>query len=74
MTGGERREGAARARRWAEEAWPELTDLAAAPEVGLIPVGATEQHGPHLPTGTDTMIAAALCDAASERTMKMVTT
>jgi creatinine amidohydrolase len=31
--------------------------------VGLVPVGATEQHGPHLPTGTDTIIATALCDA-----------
>ena len=25
-----------------------------------VPIGATEQHGPHLPTGTDTAIAAAL--------------
>lgn len=33
--------------------------------VGLVPVGATEQHGPHLPTDTDTRIAKALCDAAS---------
>jgi creatinine amidohydrolase len=31
--------------------------------VGLVPVGATEQHGPHLPTDTDTRIAVALCDA-----------
>jgi creatinine amidohydrolase len=68
MTGGDRRERAGGARRWAEDAWPELTDLAGVTEVGLVPVGATEQHGPHLPTGTDTMIAAALCDAASERT------
>jgi len=30
-----------------------------------VPVGATEQHGPHLPIGTDTIIACALCDAAS---------
>jgi creatinine amidohydrolase len=37
-------------------------------EVGLVPVGATEQHGPHLPTGTDTIIATALCERASERT------
>ena len=27
-----------------------------------MPVGATEQHGPHLPTGTDTIIATALCE------------
>lgn len=33
--------------------------------VALIPVGATEQHGPHLPVGTDTIIAAALADAVA---------
>jgi creatinine amidohydrolase len=33
--------------------------------VVLIPVGATEQHGPHLPTGTDTIVATALCALAS---------
>ncbi|MEZ5266236.1 MAG: creatininase family protein [Acidimicrobiales bacterium] len=37
-------------------------------EVGLVPVGAVEQHGPHLPTGTDTIIAERLCELASERT------
>jgi creatinine amidohydrolase len=52
-------------RRWSALAWPELTALDRDTEVGLVPVGATEQHGPHLPTGTDTIIAGALCDAAS---------
>jgi creatinine amidohydrolase len=52
---------------WSSQAWPELSRLGD-DEVGLVPVGATEQHGPHLPTGTDTIIASALCDAASERT------
>jgi creatinine amidohydrolase len=28
----------------------------------VIPLGATEQHGPHLPTDTDTVIASALAD------------
>jgi creatinine amidohydrolase len=44
-----------------------LTDLVDAREVGLVPVGATEQHGPHLPTATDTIIATAMCEAASDR-------
>jgi creatinine amidohydrolase len=55
-------------RYWEDQAWPELTDLAGGHEVGLVPVGATEQHGPHLPTGTDTIVARALCDGASART------
>jgi mycofactocin system creatininase family protein len=32
-----------------------------------VPLGATEQHGPHLPLGTDTAIAAALCRGLAER-------
>jgi len=55
-------------RTWESEAWPDLRDLATEPEVGLVPVGATEQHGPHLPTGTDTIIATALCNGVSDRT------
>ena len=30
----------------------------------------TEQHGPHLPTGTDTIIATGLCERAGERTRR----
>jgi creatinine amidohydrolase/Fe(II)-dependent formamide hydrolase-like protein/AcrR family transcriptional regulator len=52
--------------------WEELTSaqladrMTADPDcVALIPVGATEQHGPHLPVGTDTIIATALADAAA---------
>lgn len=32
--------------------------------VVLLPIGATEQHGPHLPTGTDALIAGGVCQAA----------
>jgi len=61
-------------RKWELQAGPDLRDLAAhgEGEVGLVPVGATEQHGPHLPTGTDTIIATALCDLASQRTQAPV--
>ena len=33
----------------------------------LVPVGSVEQHGPHLPLATDTMIANAVTRAAAER-------
>jgi creatinine amidohydrolase len=56
--------------RWSELSWPELGSLLARrpTEVGLLPVGATEQHGPHLPTGTDTILALAIADEVSART------
>jgi creatinine amidohydrolase len=41
-------------------------------EVGLVPVGAIEQHGPHLPVGTDAIVAAALCADAGELTGSLV--
>jgi creatinine amidohydrolase len=48
--------------------WPEIGPaLKETGAVGLVPVGAVEQHGPHLPTGTDTIIASELCDRATER-------
>ena len=36
-------------------------ELAAAGALLAVPVGATEQHGPHLPLSTDTDLAVALC-------------
>jgi creatinine amidohydrolase len=38
-------------------AWPEVD----ADAVLAVPVGSTEQHGPHLPLSTDTDVAVALC-------------
>ncbi len=34
----------------------------------ILPIGSTEQHGPHLPVGTDTMVAMGLAEDAAERT------
>jgi creatinine amidohydrolase len=55
---------------WEELTWPEIASLVASrgEDVALLPVGATEQHGPHLPTGTDTIVARELCRAVSRRT------
>jgi creatinine amidohydrolase len=60
----------AEAVRWEHLTWPEIEDLVRRrpDEVALLPVGATEQHGPHLPTGTDTIIATGLCHAVSAAT------
>lgn len=47
--------------------WSELTteDFASAGDwIAVLPIAATEQHGPHLPTGTDTMIGDGLMAAA----------
>jgi creatinine amidohydrolase len=54
---------------WAELTWTEISaDLAMANHTALLPVGATEQHGPHLGTGMDTVIADRLCRAVAEKT------
>lgn len=34
----------------------------------ILPLGATEQHGPHLPQGTDTILAWEICRRVAERT------
>ena len=44
---------------WADMTWPELSRDAAEDVIAVLPLAATEQHGPHLPLGTDTMIAEA---------------
>lgn len=45
----------------AELAWPEVqAALENGYDTAIIPLGATEQHGPHLPAGTDTFRAEAL--------------
>jgi GTP cyclohydrolase II len=49
---------AAGERRLTRVTWPDLA--ATRPRVAVVPLGATEQHGPHLPFATDTLIAEAL--------------
>src|SRR5512143_2558494 len=55
--------------RWSDLTWSELPDvLARCGHAAMLPVGATEQHGPHLGCGVDFVIAEQLCAAVSDRT------
>lgn len=51
--------------RLADTPWPEVARLADAGAVLVVPLGATEQHGPHLPVTTDADLAVAVADAAA---------
>lgn len=53
--------------RLADLTWEEARDLERARTVALLPVGAIEAHGPHLPLGTDVVIAEAMARAGAER-------
>ncbi|RBY79968.1 mycofactocin biosynthesis peptidyl-dipeptidase MftE [Blastococcus sp. TF02A-26] len=50
-------------RSLAAATWPDLPESA----LLLVPLGAVEQHGPHLPLITDTAVAGAVADAAVDR-------
>lgn len=52
----------------ADAVWPELTDR----PVVLVPIGSTEQHGPHLPFDTDTTIASAVARATADQLPRAV--
>ncbi|MFH5843397.1 creatininase family protein [Haladaptatus sp. CMAA 1909] len=51
----------------ADKTWPELGDYVAKETVAVVPLGSTEQHGPHLPLATDHLIAEALAREAADR-------
>lgn len=42
---------------WASLPWSELRDELEQKPIVLLPIGATEAHGPHLPVGTDVIIS-----------------
>jgi len=52
----------------ADQTWPELSERLSDESVAVVPLGSTEQHGPHLPLSTDHLIAEALATAAAEET------
>jgi creatinine amidohydrolase len=51
----------------ADAAWPEAGETLSDASLALVPVGSTEQHGPHLPLSTDHVIAQGLAREAADR-------
>ena len=49
----------------ADRPWPSVAEISTTRTL-LLPVGSTEQHGPHLPLDTDTRIAVAIAHGVAE--------
>jgi creatinine amidohydrolase len=56
-------------REWSAMTWPQVQAMRdGGTDLCLLPLGATEQHGPHLPLNTDSVFATAFCAYASGKT------
>jgi creatinine amidohydrolase len=54
---------------WSKTTWDEIpAKLTAANYSAILPIGATEQHGPHMGCGMDYVLADVLCKAVAEKT------
>lgn len=49
-----------------EMTWVEIKEVLPKVQVGVIPTGSTEQHGPHLPLNTDIALCLYICKKAAE--------
>jgi len=58
--------------RWASRTLEEIQGAVGAGAVAVLPVGATEQHGPHLATGADTFFAERVAVDAAAQTGDLV--
>jgi len=62
----EKRTSINRSYRWNELTWPEAEQRFQQVDTALLPVGSIEQHGPHLPLGTDAFDASYLAERIAE--------
>lgn len=53
--------------RWEELSVPDIERLDRDRTVLVLPLGSVEQHGRHMPLGTDTLLAQSICCAAAEQ-------
>ena len=54
--------------RWERLTWCEIAALRSRVDMAILPVGSTEQHGPHLAMDTDTVSALVVAEAVAART------
>lgn len=54
--------------KWWDLSRDQVAEAARSGAVAVLPLGAVEQHGAHLPTGTDSLLAAVVVNKAVERT------
>ena len=52
---------------YSEMSWPDFQDYVGHTPYALLPVGALEQHGPHLPFSTDVIIAEYMAEKLAEK-------
>lgn len=54
---------------WEDRTWEEIESaIASGMDAAILPIGATEQHGPHLTVGMDSLLGRHLCASVSEAT------
>lgn len=53
-------------RRWADLPGPTIAAVTSDRSIAVVPIGAIEHHGPHLPLSTDSVVAEAVAGAAVE--------
>jgi creatinine amidohydrolase/Fe(II)-dependent formamide hydrolase-like protein len=58
---------------WAELDSPTIEQTVKTSGVAILPIGSTEQHGPHLPTGTDHIIGWEVARRAAEKLDALLT-
>jgi len=56
----------------AELSWPEFEEKIAANTPVILPLGATEQHGPHLPLGVDVVLPTGVSERVAKKTGGLV--
>jgi len=57
---------------WQYLSWPEIVERAKECDIAILPLGAIEWHGPHLPTGHDTIQLFPMVERIAERTGAML--